>query len=119
MGYRTGRHSISEKAWRKLEHAEALAGLKSDSIPASVEEAAAEYLVATPLRTAAALAMREHGDTPAGQTAFDRHRAELRAMRDKAERDAGGDLREAMRRFDDMLAAYLAAIEQRNPPSSP
>jgi len=77
-----------------------------------VEESPSEFLAATPLRTAAKLALREHGQTPAGQTAFERHAAELHAMRAKAEREAGGDLREAMRRFVDMSAAYLAALER-------
>jgi len=42
MGYRTGRYSISSKAWRKLETAEAAAGIKPVA-PAAVPAAEAVY----------------------------------------------------------------------------
>lgn len=80
-------------------------------------ESQAEYRVATtPTKTAAALARREHGDTPAGQSAFAMHLTNLRSMRDEAERQNPHDVRAIERQFDTLLASYIAALDTRIKP---
>jgi transcriptional regulator with XRE-family HTH domain len=76
-----------------------------------LSEESPEYLImASPLKTAAALAQRERGESPAaGQAAFEKHLANLRSMRTEAERLHPGNPTAAFRHMDTLLASYITA----------
>lgn len=83
--------------------------------PQKLEEVQMPYdFLAKPLKTAAALAQREHGPDPAaGQATFERHLANLRAMRELAQSQNPRDPAAASAQLDTLLAAYIAALETR------
>lgn len=67
-----------------------------------------------PIKAAAALARTEHGEEPmAGQATFERHLANIRAMRDLAERQHSRDSQAAAAQLDTLLAAYISALSTR------
>ncbi len=109
---------VSDKMWRKLEAAEKAAGIapapKSQAYrspfaepPLEVRESLATY----PIRTAADIAFRAHGDTPAGQIAFECHAININALRDIAEANHPDDLIAAVHQLGVLTAAYLEGIK--------
>jgi transcriptional regulator with XRE-family HTH domain len=77
------------------------------------EPQSAYGLALGPIKTAKALAQREHGSDPAaGQTTFERHLANLRSMRDQAERLHPGNPAAAAAQLDILVASYIAALDR-------
>jgi len=81
----------------------------SRELMATVIEEPEHHLASAPLAAAAALARDQHGATAAGQAAFEKYLSTLRGMRTEAEQLAQGNVAEAVRIFDGMLASWLMA----------
>lgn len=82
------------------------------SSPALEEAPLPNSAIFEPINTAAVLAQRRHGpDAAAGQATFEHHLANLRALRDQAERQHPRDPAAAAVQLDTLLAAYISALD--------